>query len=400
MHTHFRRLGFAGMILGLMLVASSHAQDEAAATDESAPEAASPTQQPEATPDTPKEESPQAKFDQLYQDWQTLKANAEKNRADFEKAKETDKEVIRAAYNATYEELQLLLPQLNSAAMEAYRVNETPDESMTKILLGMMINDAVFSRDGRALEIAQLLTEKGCSRELMEQASQAQRLGPFSKEVMLEALRRYDEYLADDLPRVKMVTTKGEIELELFENEAPNTVANFVNLIDSGFYNGLTFHRVIEDFVAQGGDPEGTGGGGPGHTIACECYTSDHRTHFPGVLSMAHAGRDTGGSQFFLTLNTYNRLDHANLDGAHTVFGRVISGRQVLDQILRGDPVEGQADKMLEVTVTRRRDHEYKAEIKKDDTEEAPTEEPPTKESTENTNDDQEPTEEQSEGDQ
>ena len=400
MHTHFRRLGFAGMILGLMLVASSHAQDEAAATDESAPEAASPTQQPEATPDTPKEESPQAKFDQLYQDWQTLKANAEKNRADFEKAKETDKEVIRAAYNATYEELQLLLPQLNSAAMEAYRVNETPDESMTKILLGMMINDAVFSRDGRALEIAQLLTEKGCSRELMEQASQAQRLGPFSKEVMLEALRRYDEYLADDLPRVKMVTTKGEIELELFENEAPNTVANFVNLIDSGFYNGLTFHRVIEDFVAQGGDPEGTGRGGPGHTIACECYTSDHRTHFPGVLSMAHAGRDTGGSQFFLTLNTYNRLDHANLDGAHTVFGRVISGRQVLDQILRGDPVEGQADKMLEVTVTRRRDHEYKAEIKKDDTEEAPTEEPPTKESTENTNDDQEPTEEQSEGDQ
>ena len=400
MHTHFRRLGFAGMILGLMLVASSHAQDETTATDESAPEAASPTQQAEATPGTTEEESPQAKFDQLYQDWQTLKANAEKNRADFEKAKETDKEVIRAAYNATYEELQLLLPQLNSAAMEAYRVNETPDESMTKILLGMMINDAVFSRDGRALEIAQLLTEKGCSRELMEQASQAQRLGPFSKEVMLEALRRYDEYLADDLPRVKMVTTKGEIELELFENEAPNTVANFVNLIDSGFYNGLTFHRVIEDFVAQGGDPEGTGRGGPGHTIACECYTSDHRTHFPGVLSMAHAGRDTGGSQFFLTLNTYNRLDHANLDGAHTVFGRVISGRQVLDQILRGDPVEGQADKMLEVTVTRRRDHEYKAEIKKDDTEEAPTEEPPTKESTENTNDDQEPTEEQSEGDQ
>ncbi|MEC7429758.1 MAG: hypothetical protein VYE28_08915, partial [Planctomycetota bacterium] len=140
MHTHFRRLGFAGMILGLMLVASSHAQDEAAATDESAPEAASPAQQPEATPDTPEEESPQAKFDQLYQDWQTLKANAEKNRADFENAKETDKEVIRAAYNATYEELQLLLPQLNSAAMEAYRVNETPDESMTKILLGMMIN--------------------------------------------------------------------------------------------------------------------------------------------------------------------------------------------------------------------------------------------------------------------
>ena len=114
---------------------------------------------------------------------------------------------------------------------------------------------------------------------------------------------------------------------------------------------------------------------------------------------MAHAGRDTGGSQFFLTLNTYNRLDHANLDGAHTVFGRVISGRQVLDQILR-DPGEGQADKMLEVTVTRRRDHEYKAEIKKDDTEEAPTEEPPTEESTENTNDDQEPTEEQAEGDQ
>ena len=124
---------------------------------------------------------------------------------------------------------------------------------------------------------------------------------------------RQAEAKADDLPRVLLKTNKGDIELELFENEAPNTVANFIALVEKGFYNGLTFHRVIPGFMAQGGDPTGTGSGGPGYAIACECYRPDARMHFRGSLSMAHAGRDTGGSQFFLTF-----VPTGHLNGRHT----------------------------------------------------------------------------------
>ncbi|NMG23056.1 peptidylprolyl isomerase, partial [Brasilonema bromeliae] len=144
---------------------------------------------------------------------------------------------------------------------------------------------------------------------------------------------REKEAKADDLPRVKLSTTEGDMVVELYENEAPNTVANFVSLVEKGFYNGLTFHRVLEDFMAQGGDPTGTGSGGPGYNIPCECYQPNARKHFPATLSMAHAGRDTGGSQFFITF-----VQTKHLDGKHTVFGRVIEGQEVLDKLQRIDP--------------------------------------------------------------
>lgn len=358
MQLHIRRLGFAGLMTGLVLAQSLTAQDDTAQDGTAPPDAAAVETQ----------ETPRVKFDRLYGEWQALSTQAQEQKAAFDAAAETDKEAIRSAYNDSVNKMQDLLPQLSTAALEAYEAAETPDETLQKILLGMMINDAVYSRDGQALKIAQLLTERGCPRELMEQALGAKRLGPFSKEIFEEALRRYDEFQADDLPRVKMVTSKGEIEFELYENEAPNTVANFIKLIDSGFYNGLTFHRVLEDFVAQGGCPNGDGKGGPGYSIACECFTADHRNHFPGVLSMAHSGRDTGGSQFFITLNTYARLQQS-LDGRHTVFGRVIGGQEILDQLTRRDPDfenQPEPDKIIEVTVTRRRDHEYQPEVTPD----------------------------------
>jgi len=124
-------------------------------------------------------------------------------------------------------------------------------------------------------------------------------------------------------------TVKGDIELILFEEDAPNTVANFEKLSNSGFYDGLTFHRVIPDFVIQGGCPVGDGTGGPGYTIKCEINPN---RHVKGALSMAHAGRDTGGSQFFITLSP-----QPHLDGVHTVFGRVVRGMDVVESIERGD---------------------------------------------------------------
>lgn len=140
------------------------------------------------------------------------------------------------------------------------------------------------------------------------------------------------------MKKVIMETNKGTIELELFEKDAPKTVENFVKLINEGFYDGLTFHRVIPDFVIQGGCPKGNGTGGPGYSIKCETEGNPNK-HGTGALSMAHAGKDTGGSQFFIT-----HSPQPHLDGVHTVFGKVISGMDVVNSIKP-------QDKMTKVTV-------------------------------------------------
>lgn len=131
-------------------------------------------------------------------------------------------------------------------------------------------------------------------------------------------------------------TAKGVMKIEFFENDAPNTVANFVKLAKDGFYNGLTFHRVIPDFVIQGGCPNGIGNGGPGYKINCE-LDGGNQFHDRGVLSMAHAGRNTGGSQFFIC---HSRTNTAHLDRNHTCFGKVVEGMDVIDAIRQGDVME------------------------------------------------------------
>ncbi|HHH50083.1 MAG TPA: peptidylprolyl isomerase [Saprospiraceae bacterium] len=131
-------------------------------------------------------------------------------------------------------------------------------------------------------------------------------------------------------------TKKGLMKIEFFEQDAPKTVENFVNLAKDGFYDGLTFHRVIPDFVIQGGCPNGTGTGGPGYQIDCE-LDGENQYHDRGVLSMAHAGRHTGGSQFFIC---HSRTNTAHLDRNHTCFGRVFEGLEVIDLIEAGDVME------------------------------------------------------------
>ncbi len=131
-------------------------------------------------------------------------------------------------------------------------------------------------------------------------------------------------------------TAKGVMKVKFYEEDAPNTVANFVKLAEKGFYDGLTFHRVIPNFVIQGGCPDGTGAGGPGYTIKCE-LNGNNQYHDRGVLSMAHAGRDTGGSQFFIC---HSRENTAHLDRNHTCFGKVYEGVEVIDKIRQGDRIE------------------------------------------------------------
>ena len=132
-------------------------------------------------------------------------------------------------------------------------------------------------------------------------------------------------------------TEKGDMTVEFYDKDAPLTVANFLKLAKSGFYDGVTFHRVLPDFVVQGGDPTGTGAGGPGYSIKCE-LDGENQYHDRGVLSMAHAGRDTGGSQFFIC---HSRNNTAHLDRNHTCFGKVVENVDVVDAIRQGDKITG-----------------------------------------------------------
>ena len=139
--------------------------------------------------------------------------------------------------------------------------------------------------------------------------------------------------------KISMETTRGTIELELYPQFAPNTVNNFVFLTKEGYYDGVVFHRVIANFMVQGGDPTGTGTGGPGYKFGDE-FTNNPLKHERGVLSMANAGPGTNGSQFFIT-----HSPQPHLNGRHTVFGKVVSGLEVVDAIRQGD-------KMVKVTVS------------------------------------------------
>ncbi|MGB9498619.1 MAG: peptidylprolyl isomerase [Dissulfuribacterales bacterium] len=143
----------------------------------------------------------------------------------------------------------------------------------------------------------------------------------------------------DKTYKISMDTTKGEIVLELYPEHAPKTVNNFVFLTKEGYYDGISFHRVISDFMIQGGDPTGSGSGGPGYKFADE-FAGNPLTHERCVISMANAGPNTNGSQFFIT-----HSPQPHLNGKHTVFGKVITGQDVVDMIQQGD-------KMEKVTVT------------------------------------------------
>ena len=257
-----------------------------------------------------------------------------------------------------------LIGRMKTAALDDLSEN-AEDKSAIRALMGLLLHEAANGRDAEVLSIGDTLIEKNIDPRYFEVAAKADRLSIDAKEIFEELLIRQREFEADDLPRVKLTTSKGDIVVELYEDQAPNTVANFISLVESDYYSDLLFHRVLEDFMAQTGGfkSDGSGGSGPGYSIACECYTPEARPHFSGCLSMAHAGKDTGGGQFFLT---FSRTDF--LDGMHTCFGRVITGADVLDKIERThisingaeQPIPNiEKDKIISAEVIRKRDHEY-----------------------------------------
>ena len=228
------------------------------------------------------------------------------------------------------------------------------------LMMGATASMLVSNLDGAEAYLAKLSAVGGSDDKQSQIGQLKEALEDERKKWNEEMTLRAAEATANDLPRVLIKTSAGDLVVELFENEAPNTVANFLSLIEKGFYAGTPFHRVIPEFMAQGGDPTGRGSGGPGYVIPCETGEPHARKHFRGSLSMAHAGKDTGGSQFFLT---FRPTEH--LDGKHTVFGRVIEGFEVLPKIHRtqapdGRPIPGiKPDTILTAEVVRKRDHDY-----------------------------------------
>ena len=165
----------------------------------------------------------------------------------------------------------------------------------------------------------------------------------------------------EQLPRVELTISSGKEEvgkivIELFENEAPNAVANFISIVldEKNNYNGVKFHRVLQNFMAQTGDLEASGKTPVGYTIKCECYQENARKHFRGSVSMALQGKDTGSSELFIThLPTYWLNEEVDPGSVHTVFGRVVEGMKVVDRIKQGDVI-------ATAKVIRKRKHEYK----------------------------------------
>jgi len=335
------------------------------------------------------------KFDDVYAEWSKVDRRIndviQQYRLLPRNAGRAERETLLKQYNELTAQSRELLTKLRPAAIAAYKAAPNADKRVTQTMVGLVGNDVRQDRYEAALELAKLLFDNKCNEPALDafagiaayclddfdtaetHLKKAEAAGamtdvatncledlPIAKAAWAkEQTLRAKEAEADDLPRVRLETNKGTMVIELYENEAPIAVANFISLVEKKFYDGLTFHRVLSGFMAQGGCPNGTGTGGPGYHIPCECYQENHRNHFRGTLSMAHAGRDTGGSQFFLT---FKRTPH--LDGKHTVFGRVIEGIDVLAKLQRRDPSRGgkltEPDKIVKAEIIRKRDHEYK----------------------------------------
>lgn len=362
-------------------------------------EAAKPGTPPSDKPAEAKETKPEAAKDAAaaagafaakLAEWKEVLKELRKLRADYKTATPDQIVEIQMKWKEAIAKAEAMIDSLREAGKAAYLAAPNADNALTDFLVKLVADDVARDNCEPAAEVSKTLLDNGCDKKELadpagiaafaandfetaeKQLNRAQAAAKLSENgrKLLDEIDNYKKYWqeeqeirkkeaqANDLPRVRLSTTKGDIVIELFENEAPETVANFISLVEQKFYDGLTFHRVLSGFVAQGGCPRGDGTGDPGYKIYCECYKDNFRKHFRGTLSMAHAGKDTGGSQFFLTF-----LPTPHLNGKHTAFGRVIEGMDVLAKLQRIDPEDKGSkpdpDKIIKAEVIRKRDHKY-----------------------------------------
>jgi cyclophilin family peptidyl-prolyl cis-trans isomerase len=351
-------------------------------------------------PETPRNEANAAQetapagaqdFVEIHKNWTATEKQLNNLRKNYNDAfTSSERQQILNEYRQVVKQAQEILPRLREAAVAAYRAapNANPDVSST--ILGLAAQDLRQDRLQSALDLAQMLADQQSDQQGLDSvlglihyhldhfeqaeqrltaAKQNGTLSPEGESFLEDAAKarqlwaeevalRDAEQSADDLPRVRLTTSKGVLVLELYENEAPETVGNFISLVESGYYQGSPFHRVLANFMAQGGSKTADGGGDPGYLIYCECTKPEHRKHFRGTLSMAkRSDPNTGSSQFFIT---FRRTAH--LDGKHTVFGRVLEGLDVLPEIQRRNPAESgqpEPDLIMKAEVLRKRQHEY-----------------------------------------
>ena len=378
-------------LLSAVLLSSALAQDKADSPKADATKAQT-AKQPAASTKTGDARS---NFDRVYGEWKDMMARLADLNGKYQTAGDAERPQIEKEYSQETARGMKLAEQLKDATEASFVAN--PKDKEVSDLMSVMARSAFLQDDYEEVErFAQPLLKfkinepqiswlaanaafglhnfsaveplvrkalagsaskelQKSASELVEGAAETAPLWPAEQKI------REKEAKADDLPRVKLETSKGDITIELFENEAPNTVASFISLVEKGFYNGIVFHRVLPHFMAQGGDPTGKGNGGPGYRIKDEFDRPGARMHFRGTLSMANSGQpNTNGSQFFLT---FRPTPHLN--GRHTVFGRVIEGFDVLPKITRIDPQNPTGvtpDKIIKATVIRKRNHEYKPE--------------------------------------
>jgi len=379
------------LCIALVVWSSTHAS---AWSQEAAEEPAPQNSQPSDASENPADEAEgePATFEELFAQWKEVLARLRELQLEYQAAAPQRMTELENEFNVEVTKGEKLVPRLSKAAEEQYAADPGGNEEVSNFLASAIQSYVRRDQYEDATRVAILLIENNYENEAVyswagvaafavndfekakEHLSRAEANSALNQtgnrdfaEVdsyielwKEEQQRRAAEAEADDLPRVLFQTTKGDIVLELFENEAPNAVANFINLIEKGYYDGLTFHRVIRGFMVQGGCPKGDGTGGPGYNIACECYDEGARMHFRGSLSMAHAGRDTGGSQFFIT-----HRPTSHLNDRHTVFGRVLEGFDALTAIGARNPSDigaGEAERIEKATVLRKRDHEYTPE--------------------------------------
>ncbi len=344
----------------------------------------------EAAVATASTSTPAAQFAGLYAKFRTLVAELNQLRRRYQSDTSANKAALEDEWKQKIEQVKQLETQLAVSAEQAYLAAPDKSQDEGEYLFAYLTSQVKTDNYDEAVRIVNLLAEHnyqhryfdllaGLSHFAVMDFDKAKHYLTQAKdkketdEMGLRYLAQIEEQdypelwnkeqairaaedKASNLPRVKLETTKGDIVIALLENEAPLATANFIELTEKKFYDGLKFHRVIPGFMAQGGDPKGDGSGGPGYTIPDECYQDDHRIHFRGSLSMANTGqRDTGGSQFFLTF-----LPTSHLDGKHTVFGRVVEGMDVLSKLERCQPGDSAVpDRIVKATVLSKRNHRY-----------------------------------------
>jgi len=370
----------------------SNAEKAKSAADQPPPTAPPAGAQAAATTATDSNRPAAAAYLKVMEDWKAVLKDLRKLKLQYQSAAAADQANIQQEWKSLVEKGNEIVASLEAAGIKAYAESPNEDAELSRFLV-KLADDAIQRDDyAAAKRITDVLIEYQCpdkqiydsaaiadfvlndydaaekyfkqAKDLGVQSKTSQELEPLVKQYRelwtKEEATREAEAKVDDLPRVKLTTTKGTIVLELFENEAPETVGNFVSLVEQGFYNNLNFHRVLKGFMAQGGDPKGDGTGGPGYRIFGEQSRPNHRSHFQGSLSMAHTGDpDTGGSQFFIT---FRQTPHLN--GLHTCFGRVIEGMEVLSKLQRRDPQAANPpapDSIVKAEVVRKRDHVYQS---------------------------------------